>query len=336
MKSIILLLSVLITVSYSFNLNAHSNLVAYFGQDSANDGSQQMLSYYCNDTTYDVFILSFVDIFFSGETFNGAQLPEVNLANLCQNTFPQYPLLMDCPEMGDAIKYCQSKGKIVTISLGGAVGAYGLSSPSEAQEFASTVWNLFLGGNNSYPRPFGDAILDGIDLDIEGGGGQNYNVFLTTLKSKYFAGASKKYYVSGAPQCPFPDAYLGPGPNTALQTGLFDFVNVQFYNNYCDLSGGQSNYPTWSEWAGNSSSTTKIMIGLPAGAQAAGSGYIPAGQVTNALHPYLNSPNFGGVMIWDVSVAEKNKNGALNYAQLLSQYLKKNAPAPSSEDDYEF
>ena len=62
--------------------------------------------------------------------------------------------------MGTDIKACQAKGKIVTLSLGGAGGSVGFSSDSQAQTFADTVWNMFLGGSSS-TRPFGDAVLDG-------------------------------------------------------------------------------------------------------------------------------------------------------------------------------
>lgn len=55
---------------------------------------------------------------------------------------------------------CQSKGKIVTMSLGGATGSVGFSSDSQAETFADTVWNTFLGGSSS-TRPFGNAVLDG-------------------------------------------------------------------------------------------------------------------------------------------------------------------------------
>jgi chitinase len=48
----------------------------------------------------------------------------------------------------------------VTISIGGATGAVGLTSDTQAKQFADTIWNLFLGGSNN-TRPFGSAILDG-------------------------------------------------------------------------------------------------------------------------------------------------------------------------------
>ena len=62
--------------------------------------------------------------------------------------------------MADDIKMCQQAGKIVTLSLGGATGVVGFSSDSEAETFADTIWNLFLGGDSPV-RPFGDAVLDG-------------------------------------------------------------------------------------------------------------------------------------------------------------------------------
>jgi chitinase len=51
-------------------------------------------------------------------------------------------------------------GKLLTLSLGGAGGAYGFQSDAEGVAFANTVWNLFLGGSSS-TRPFGSAVLDG-------------------------------------------------------------------------------------------------------------------------------------------------------------------------------
>lgn len=127
------------------------------------------------------------------------------------------------------------------MSLGGATGAASFTSDAQAQQFADTVWNIFLGGSSS-TRPFGDAVLDGyvlsilvttvvinincvrsIDLDIEGGGSVGFPAFVTRLRS-HFNGASKSYYVTAAPQCPFPDAYLG----SVINAVGFDAIYVQF------------------------------------------------------------------------------------------------------------
>ena len=62
--------------------------------------------------------------------------------------------------MASDIEFCQSKGKIVTLSLGGATGAVGFSNATQAEGFAQLIWEQFLGGKSSI-RPFGDAVLDG-------------------------------------------------------------------------------------------------------------------------------------------------------------------------------
>lgn len=68
--------------------------------------------------------------------------------------------LANCSFMAQDIEDCQSKGKVLTISLGGATGDVGFSSSSQAKDFADTIWNQFLGGTSDI-RPFGDAVLDG-------------------------------------------------------------------------------------------------------------------------------------------------------------------------------
>ena len=68
--------------------------------------------------------------------------------------------LANCHGLAADIKACQAKGKLVTLSLGGAGGSVSFTGDAQAQAFAKTVWNLFLGGSSS-TRPFGDAVLDG-------------------------------------------------------------------------------------------------------------------------------------------------------------------------------
>ena len=62
--------------------------------------------------------------------------------------------------MAADIMACQANGKLVTLSLGGSLGSVSFTGDDQAQAFADTVWNLFLGGSSS-TRPFGDAVLDG-------------------------------------------------------------------------------------------------------------------------------------------------------------------------------
>jgi chitinase len=90
-----------------------------------------------------------------------------------------------------------AKGKRVFLSMGGASGAYGLANDGQAQGLAAQVWNLFLGGS-SPTRPFGNAKLDGIDLDIEAGDPSHFGAFVRSLKANFTTDPSKRYYISHA------------------------------------------------------------------------------------------------------------------------------------------
>jgi chitinase len=57
------------------------------------------------------------------------------------------------------------------------------------------LWNNYLGGTSS-SRPLGDAVLDGIDFDIELGSAKFWNNLATDLKK-----LGKTVLLSAAPQC---------------------------------------------------------------------------------------------------------------------------------------
>ncbi|KAI4328424.1 hypothetical protein L6164_020781 [Bauhinia variegata] len=189
------------------------------------------------------------------------------------------------------IKSCQAKGIKVLLSLGGGAGSYSLASTQDARNLATYLWHNFLGGNFSSP-PLGPAVLDGIDFDIEGG----TNLYWGDL-ARYLKGYGKNVIITAAPQCPFPDAWIG----NALNTGLFDFVWVQFYNNPpCQYSaGGIGNLEdAWKQWT-QDIPANKVFLGLPACPQAAGSGFIPAADLTSQVLPAIkSSAKYGGVMLW--------------------------------------
>ncbi|KAF8579155.1 carbohydrate-binding module family 5 protein, partial [Ramaria rubella] len=273
--------------------------------DTAN--FQQTLSFYCADDSIDVFPVAFLDVF-----FDTGGLPSIDLANTCSSvTQPVFPnsSLANCQFLASDIQTCQSKGKIVTLSLGGGgAGGVTFSSASQATAFGDQIWNLFLGGSST-TRPFGAAVLDGVDLDIEGGSTEFFDSFVNQIRS-HAAGASKPYYISAAPQCPFPDGYLG----TVLNAVGFDMVYVQFYNNYCSLpnynNSNDWDFSVWDNWAKNTAINTnvKIYIGAPGSTTAANAGsYVdPATLGTIIQQTRAQYSSFGGVMIWDASQAYAN------------------------------
>ncbi|KAI8380119.1 glycoside hydrolase superfamily, partial [Blakeslea trispora] len=279
-------------------------------------GNQKRLSHYCNRDS-DVLLVSFLPDFHDGS------LPVLNLADACNGPVFKGTNLLHCPQVGKAtdIKKCQKKGKKILLSLGGATGSYGFTSDAKAEAFADTLWNVF-GGGKSKTRPFDDAIVDGFDLDIEGGGSNGYAAMVKRLRSHYKKDKSRKYYITAAPQCPFPDQMLGKVIN---QVGM-DAVFVQFYNNYCSATSKSFNFKTWDKWAKNTSpnKNVKVFLGLPGSRQAAGSGYVPFNKLGSIVDDVKKKySSFGGVMFWDASEVYGNKETSPNYGRAIANHVHK-------------
>lgn len=221
------------------------------------------------------------------------------------------------------------------------------ASESLAASYATTLWNLFLGGTSGgVVRPFGSAVLDGFDFDIEAGSSVGWASLISGLRAHYATDATRTYYISGkcvldfamliytrlfykgAPQCVFPDNYLG----NALSSAQFDFVFIQFYNNFCGIQNfGSSafNFGTWNNWA--SSKSTKIFLGVPGAAFASGSGYVSASTMNTAINGLHVSYGvgkgwFAGVMIWDVGAAGANGQFGASVSATLKSFASSSAP----------
>ncbi|KAL6840095.1 hypothetical protein ACP4OV_029905 [Aristida adscensionis] len=252
-------------------------IAVYWGQNQG----EATLSKTCASGNYKFVILAFVFKFGEGRT------PQLDLADHCDASSGQ------CTVLSDDIRSCQRRGVKVLLSIGGGVGEYGLSSAGDARQVAADLWNNYLGGTSS-SRPLGDAVLDGIDFDIELGSAKFWDNLARDLKSMGKNGGTA-VLLSAAPQCPFPDEWDGG----AIGTGLFDFVWVQFYNNPpCQFSAGRRAFlDAWKQW--ESVPAGQIFLGLPAAKDAAGTGFVPAGQLTSQVLPLIRgSPKYGGVMLW--------------------------------------
>lgn len=253
------------------------NIAVYWGQN-VGEGT---LAEACN-SGYAYVIVAFLS------TFGNGQAPALNLAGHCDQNSGT------CARFSSEITACQANGVKVLLSIGGGSGGYGLSSTEEAQSLATYLWDSFLGGSGT--RPLGDAVLDGIDFDIETGNQAHYDE-LATFLSQLGAQGGKKMYLTAAPQCPYPDASL----DRALQTGLFDNVWVQFYNNppcqYTKAGGVGNLARAWEKWA--AIPARQVFLGLPAAPDAAGSGFVEAGDLVSQVLPVVKkSKKYGGIMLW--------------------------------------
>lgn len=172
------------------------------------------------------------------------------------------------------------------------------------------------GGSSSVHRPFGNVAVDGFDLDFEANN-SNMNAFAQRLRELMDGEKDRKYFLTAAPQCPYPDAadkdFLnGPGPVS------MDAVFVQFYNNPCGLASFEKgadtqstfNFQTWDKWAkdGSKNKDVKVLLGTPASKDSASSGFVPAKELTPIIEYAKKFDSFGGVMVWDVSQAYANKD----------------------------
>lgn len=199
------------------------------------------------------------------------------------------------------------------LSLGGATYTQGgWGTAAEAEVAAQLVWDMFgpIPSGKKIDRPFGNAVLDGFDLDFENPV-NNLPAFSTKLRSLMDAAGGRKFYLSAAPQCVFPDAAVG----AALENVAFDWVQVQFYNNFCGLQNFKPNTTTqnafnldvWDNWAKKSKNpNVKVLLGIPAAPTAAGSGYTTGSQLEQILLYSKKFTNFGGVMMWDMSQLYSN------------------------------
>ena len=240
---------------------------------------------------------------------NGISPPITNFANAGNNctSFSDNANVLDCPQLEADIAECQSKGKTILLSLGGATYTQGgFSSSSAAESAAQTVWDMF--GTNTASgadRPFGNTVIDGFDFDFESGV-NNLEPFAAKLRSLMDA-SGKKMYLTAAPQCVYPDY----ADNPALSSGVaFDFLMIQYYNNGCGASSfvpgattqWNFNFDVWDNWAKTVSANknVKLLLGLPANT-GAGSGYVSGSQLSAVIQECQKYSSFGGSMLWDMS-----------------------------------
>lgn len=255
-----------------------AGIATYWGQNG-NEGS---LADKCATGNYQFVNIAFLTTFGSGQT------PVLNLAGPCDPGSNS-----SCTFLSNDIRACQNQGVKVLLSIGGGVGSYAITSVDDAREVSNYLWNNFLGGK-SISRPLGDAVLDGIDFNIEVGSGEYWDDLARAISE--FSTEARKVHLSAAPQCPFPDAFL----DTAIKTGLFDYLWVQFFNNpQCEYAndGADNLVASWNKWT--SVQSNQIFLGLPATSGMASSGYVPPDVLISQVLPSLSkSPKYGGIMLW--------------------------------------
>jgi hypothetical protein len=216
--------------------------------------------------------------------------------------------------LSDDIATCQEKGKTILLSIGGATYSEGgFRSDDEAKAGAKLMWETFgpVQSDSKALRPFGNVSLDGFDFDFEATV-LHMATFANELRTLMDSDKSKQYFLTAAPQCPYPDQADKDILNGPVS---IDAVFVQFYNNYCgvnnfdtDATSSKYNFEEWDNWAKTVSQNknVKVLIGVPADTTAASTGYVPASKLAQVIEYTKKFESFGGVMMWDVTQAYAN------------------------------
>lgn len=300
--------------------------VVYWG--ATNNENNDLATYCTSSAGIDILVLAFLDIY--GYTGN---YPAGNIGDSCYVGTTGVP--QQCSDLASAISTCQAAGIKTIVSLGGAAGSYSLESQAQAETIGQYLWDAYgKSGNTTVQRPFGDVIVDGWDFDLEVDlGSQYYQYLISTLRSNFASDSSRKYYITGAPQCPIPE----PNMQVIIDNSQFDYLWVQFYNNPgCSTNTG-TNFNDWvSNIAGTPSSGAQIFIGVPAstlGATGSASGaqyYLAPAALASLVGNFDSNPKFGGIMMWDAGYSDANVNGGCTYAQEAKSILRTGAPCGGS------
>ncbi|KAF8858891.1 glycoside hydrolase [Acephala macrosclerotiorum] len=303
---------------YKFDPRSNSNIAVYYGQSPAT--ASISLTSQCADPNIDIVILAFVI-----NQLSGGKYPSINFGAACGGQTSimqsQAPGLLWCPDLASQIQTCQSKyGKKMFLSVGGAASQISFKDEGEARALGDVLWDVFgpPGNLDVGLRPFGEVVVDGFDIgtDNEDGLPAHFDTLALTLRDHFsYASKDKTYYLSSAPQCPFPDA-SDPMPMLLL----CDFVWVQFYNNpSCEIgsSGFQSSIEQWSQAldASTLNTKTKLYLGAPGWSAAGPTAYENGIGSPKAMKGVVEGVegmrlgNFGGVMFWDGPEGVSNVGG---------------------------
>ncbi|CAG8169810.1 unnamed protein product, partial [Penicillium nalgiovense] len=335
-------LSLFASSAVAVDASLKNNVAVYYGQGY----NQPRLKHFCEQTTSDIINIGFINQF----PKHVGDFPGSNFANQCNGAFfPGTELLSGCHQIWQDIPSCKAAGKTILLSIGGGT-ATAQSIPDEATAvwFADFLWYSFgpynpaissLGWTEelaglAFPRPFLTSSVDGFDFDIEYNGGVGYAAMINRLRWHFTKSPEQTYYISGAPQCPIPDAQL----SNAIANSHFDFIWVQWYNtggcSAADWVHGTGKF-NFDDWVGviekSANPNAKLFIGLPASKDAANAGfYLTPKEVKPLVKTYMNKhpKHFGGVMLWEATAGDNNLIDGSTYTEHIKDILYDFAPPP--------
>ncbi|KAI9336569.1 glycoside hydrolase superfamily [Obelidium mucronatum] len=281
---------------------------------------QKMLRVYCDSRLYDTINLAFLHSFGNGGGQWEIDFGYLGSGNPSGNGFfGRYKVLAGgvissdtnqtlYAQIGRDITYCQSLGIHVVLAIGGDKSSPYKWSKGDGVLYANLWYNAFLNGTSdpSVPRPFGNAVLNGVQLDIETGGEgwiPEMVSFLTTLKK-----LSPKSQYSIVPECQSDDVAnvdSNTGPVIQNPAVSLDYIIIQYYNNPICAYPFNFNYATWKTYFKG-----PIAVGLASDETSAISGgFLNPGMLQAVLNMVLPDSQFLGISLYDVSSGSEPFSG---------------------------
>jgi len=259
-----------VTSVLNYSTNIHYAPTHQVGGVWGRHHSEAPPSHYCGtDKLSDEYTTLFVTGLrsFPGTDERNYSLLDIN-NTLCSGNFsPSKPDLIHCPDLADSIKTCHSHHAHVLLTLGGPdcdACQYGLESEDDAKKLAVELWDTYFGGNGT-ERPFDDAVLNGINLDIQKGTNlTHYATLVKTLLDLHNAsGSEHKFIVSVTTSgCGYPDPFAGPDEGKLLPGIHPDHVVVRFDYEECSLkyANFSQKLQPWLEYAMSNHTRIQLMI----------------------------------------------------------------------------
>nr|AAB82745.1 sGS-II [Griffonia simplicifolia] len=309
-QALILLFS-LFTISCSFIKPCHADCVSkegvavIWGQRS--ESEEKTLQETCATGNYKIILLDYLIVYENGTE------PLLNLASHCGWAGNL------CSKLESEIKYCQSNGIQVLISLwedrpnAATPTRSALKADAPAEKLADYLWNNYLSGQSG---PLGAVALDGINI-IEAHEDQKLH-WDEIVKAVSELSKQRKVYIGATPQCV--DPYL----EDAIATGLVDYAFVEFfYDPQCEYDSTNKD-PTklvnsWNKWISKDGLTDKqVFLGIPANKEVTGAGgYIDPEDLKRDVLPVVQkASNYGGIMLYDRAADVKN-----GYSDSVKDYV---------------
>ncbi|EPZ32890.1 Glycoside hydrolase, superfamily domain-containing protein [Rozella allomycis CSF55] len=259
----------------------------------------------------------------------------MDLSIHCSSPYPGFTkpasgyTLLKCPDIENDIKQCQSLGKKIIISVVNLGSTTSMKNEQDGENVANMIWNSFLGGSGN--RPFGSAILDGVDLWNRDNQKIGYLSLVNKLRALMNADSSRKYLLTASARCSYPEPTFGPQvaglPFTEVPKS-FDYISFHAMSTpECTFQNKDLFYQTfekWSDWAHPLG--IPIYVGLPASISNGAPGdYITVGNLGSALSRLSNLTSFSGITLWEFSADYQNlpcsNTKELSYGQIIYQMM---------------